>query len=158
MGALEFQWSHFCDTCIYALEIYDLSTREKLFSVSTSKSSYNLKNTGTLLKAGKAYYWTVKVRGVTAEYASRSFTVAAPGAFTKSIQDIENQLIQGNIVLQIAPKTMYVMKSLHEQGQLNYALLYGRKQVQANKRNDYLRKAFEAFYYSSLKQQFDSIQ
>lgn len=156
LPSLEFKWTHICDTCFYELDIYEMATKNKLFSTKTGQKSFKLDNPLSILIPGNEYYWTVRVKEVKEDVNATTFQLAQPNAYTSLVDELTQQIINAQGSLQNLPKTIYIMKSLEEMGFVNYALIYGMEQLKQNQGDEMLYIFLDAYYDSLLKQQLES--
>lgn len=156
LSSIDFKWTHLCDTCVYELDVYEMSGKTKVFSAKTKEKEFKFKTPLNYLQTGGAYYWTVRVVDSKVDVNAMTFQMAAMNEYQMLVDELLQQVQSSHMRLQNLPKTIYVMKSLEEMGFENYAMIYGMKELEANPNDEMLEVFIVSYYESLLKRQLES--
>ena len=149
-GPLNFHWTHDCDSCIYAIKVFDLETREQVVNVQSKDNFVALEDPSEYFEPGRKYYWSAEIVGKEVEYEYSFFDVATYDDYHKQVEALEESLSKELKKLPITPKTIYMMIGLNELDLSNYAIFYSHKQVRENPENTSLKDMSERFWYDQL--------
>ncbi len=150
-GPITFMWSHTCDTCTYALKIYNFNTKKLIYEQSSKQTEITISNPETQFIDEVKYYWKVEVVGFDLEYLVNTFNVAPKGQFDKNIFDIDYRLgIEDFEWVGTTPKCIYIMSELAALHKPNFAIQYGRSTQIRHPDNIEIKGITENFLYSNL--------
>lgn len=148
--AMQFAWSHACDSCQYVVSVNDLETRANIYAWTTMDHKVTLDDASQFIGPNKKYYWTVAVSGEEMEYPVVRFKIGDQNAYQQQIKSIKDELKGMEIDENSTPETIYIMSRLEEEGLINYAIHYGRMQADTSPKDSQLGDFVDRFWYDAL--------
>ncbi|MCC6753409.1 MAG: hypothetical protein IT266_05435 [Saprospiraceae bacterium] len=146
-----FRWAASCDTCRFVLELSDLKTRSKMLERSVRGTSYTCARGELKLSPGLKYFWTVRKEGTENASTPRVLTIVAKEQYERSLRFAEEELKEGDLVLQPLPRAAYLMQALDAAGLPNFSVLYANEVPAALRGNEQLRELAELHLLSMAR-------